>query len=73
MKKYNWVEVQSSNVEKVAYDDLAKELLVGFKGGVEYYYTNVPNSLYKELLESHSKGKYLNEKIKKDYGYGRNN
>jgi hypothetical protein len=71
MKKYNWVDVVSSNVEKIAYDDETKELLVGFKGGSKYYYVNVPKKLYEELLDSSSKGKFLNEKIKGDYGYGR--
>jgi len=73
MKKYNWTDINSSNIKKVAYDENAKELLVGFKNGSEYYYINVPRPLYEDLLHSSSKGKFLNEKIKDDYGYGRNN
>lgn len=73
MKKHNWTNINSSNIERVAYDEITKELLVDFKNGKEYYYINVPKLLYEDLLNSTSKGKFLNEKIKGDYGYGRNN
>lgn len=71
MKKYEWVEVVSSNIEKVAYDDAAKELLIGFTNKTEYYFVNVPKKLYEGLLDSASKGQYFNRYIKKDFGYGR--
>ncbi len=70
MKKYDWIEVNSSMIEKLAYDDDTRELLVGFKGNRQYYYVNVPKSLYEKLLCSTSKGKFLIENIKGTYGYG---
>lgn len=73
MKQYNWIDVYSSNIERIAYDEKQKELLVAFNKGIEYFYVNVPKKLYEEMLNSSSKGKYLNEKIKGSYGYGRNN
>jgi hypothetical protein len=73
MKQYNWTDVHSSNIERVAYDEQQRELLVRFNKGIEYFYVNVPRDLYEGMLNAPSKGKYLNDKIKGSYGYGRNN
>jgi hypothetical protein len=35
--------------------------------GLKYEYTNVPADVFDELLESVSKGKYMNQNIKGQY------
>lgn len=71
-----WHKVDSSNVEAVAYrsGDIKKGSMVGIlsvrfiKGGI-YHYLDVPEELYRELLETHSPGKFLAERIKNVYDY----
>lgn len=71
MRTYNWVRVNSSNIEQIAYDASQKELLVAFKTGLQYYYINVPEQLFEDFKKAPSPGRFLHEHIKKDYGYGR--
>lgn len=71
MKKYDWVDVNSSNINKIAYDESNTELLIEFTGGNQYYYTLVPKHLFEEFLNAPSKGEFFHRIIKKDYSYGR--
>ena len=60
-------EVTSSNIQSIGYDDEVKSLYVTFKGGKTYEYENVPASVYDELSEAESVGKYFNQFIKNNY------
>lgn len=71
MKNYNWQWVNSTAIDKIAYDESDRELLVGFKNGTEYYFTCFPKALYEEFFDSFSKGEFFNKRIKNDYGCGR--
>lgn len=53
--------VQSSNVKSVGYEDGVLE--VEFKGGL-YRYSEVPRSLFDELLDAESVGKFINDRVK---------
>lgn len=71
-----WVDVESSNLEKVAFRDhvtLGPEkghLYVQFRGGGSFYqYLSVPKTLYVEMLSAESKGKFLHSRIKPEFGY----
>ena len=55
--------VKSSNVVSIGYDDSSKVLQVEFYGRSIYQYYNVPAFIYFELMQSISKGKYLNQKV----------
>lgn len=57
----------SSNVAALGYDAATKTLQVDFKGGRKYHYQNVPAELFAGLLQSDSKGKYLNAQIRPNY------
>lgn len=61
------VEVISSNIKRIGYDE--KKLIVEYKSGAKYFYKNVPRNLYKKLLESESKGRFMNSEIKGHYEY----
>lgn len=56
--------VQSSNVVAVGYDDGTNSLHVQFKGNTVYIYTGVPPEKFNALLQSDSKGKFINSNIK---------
>ncbi|WBY01931.1 DUF853 family protein [Ramlibacter tataouinensis] len=55
--------VESSSVISIGYDDPSSTLEVEFKSGIYQYY-NVPQSMYQELMQAESKGKYINAYIK---------
>lgn len=62
-----FIKVESSMIAEVAYLEESKALYVRFKNGSLYSYENVPKTLFDDLLNSESKGKFLTEYIKKDY------
>ena len=60
-------EVISSNLLAIGFDDEVESLYVQFKSGKIYEYENVPASVYDELSEAESVGKYFNQFIKNNY------
>lgn len=63
------IPVTSSNVRSVGYDADNQTLEVEFNSGVVYQYSGVPEYEYDGLINSDSKGKYLNSNIKNRYSY----
>jgi len=63
--------VQSSAIERVAYDGRHRRLLVTFRGKNKksYAYLNVPRAEYEAILAAPSKGIYVNTVIKPRYKY----
>ena len=57
----------SSVIHQFTYDELNRRLRVFFTTGKVYDYINVPKEVYDQLLNSFSKGKFLNEQIKGKY------
>lgn len=66
-----WNDVLSTNIDMIGYDEEKSELHVLFKSGYEYVYNEVPPAVYQEFLDSDSKGRYLNERIKGRYNYAK--
>ena len=62
-----FVKVRSSNIDEVAYN--GDSLYVSYKAGNTYKYTSVPREVYNNLLESDSKGRFINSNIKEKYKY----
>ncbi len=62
-------EVKSSNIKKIGYSDSKCELVVEYLSGIKYKYKNVPKMIYMNLLESDSKGRFMNSNIKGKYEY----
>ncbi len=58
--------VTSSNIVSIGYEDATETLEVEFKNAVYQYY-NVPRPIFDQLMESESKGKFLNAYIKPSY------
>ena len=66
-----WVFVDSSNIEAIRYLDQNQELEVRFLSGAIYAYHSVPQEVYEEMLNSDSKGSYLNRVIKGTYEFSK--
>ena len=63
--------VASTNVASVGYDEATETLEVEFLNGSIYQYYNVQLSLYEQMMQAGSKGKFLNIYIKNAYPYSR--
>ena len=59
--------VESSNIAAIGYR--AGVCQVDFLGGSRYQYFEVPEWVYRNFLESHSKGRYLNEVFKTEFTF----
>jgi hypothetical protein len=63
------VAVNSSHIADVAYNEADQTLIVTWKNGRRYEYTNVPKNLYEEFLSAPSQGKFFNENIRNNYEF----
>ena len=61
--------VDSSNVEAIGFDDITRELHVQFVSGGYYVYHDVPREIFDRLLDSPSKGSFLNREVKMVYRF----
>lgn len=68
MKNIQFVKVNSSNVQEIGHD--GTNLYVKYKSGT-YVYEKVDKSIYEGLLNSDSKGRFMNEHIKGRYNYSK--
>lgn len=64
-------QVNSSDLEEIGYDADTSTLVVEFKSGNTYRYSEVPQSVYDDLINSSSIGKYFNQFIKGNYSYSK--
>jgi len=61
--------VDSSGVISVGYDEWTKTLEIEYAGGAVYDYAQVPEVLYRDLLDAPSKGQFVNLYIKPYFEY----
>jgi hypothetical protein len=61
--------VESSNIEAIGYHRQTQTLRIIFQGGRAYDYPMVLEQEYKKLMESESKGKFFNSRIKPMYAH----
>jgi len=69
--RLTWYRVQSSNLDAVAYDRASLTLYIAFKGNRTYRYDGVPPSVFSQLMEAESKGRYFYYNIRGRYPYER--
>lgn len=63
------VFVVSTTMEAVGYDPTTSELYIRFlRTGETYVYYGVPESSFRELMQSDSKGQYFNQNIRNVFG-----
>ena len=63
------IPVYSSNINSVGYEN--NTLYIQFNNGSVYAYYNVPESVYRGLMNASSHGKYHAAYIKNSYSYKR--
>ena len=63
--------VSSSNVRSVKYSPETEEMRVRFLSGGTYIYSDVPEHVYKGMLDTPSKGRYIWSVIRPTYNYRR--
>lgn len=61
--------VESSNLASVGYDAENEILEVEFKHGGVYQYFDVPQNVYKELMNASSHGVYFSANIRNNYEF----
>ena len=62
--------VDSSSIEAIGYESDLQELHVRFlKSGETYVYYGVEEWVFQEMMQTDSKGRYLNHNIKGHYNY----
>jgi len=62
-------QVESSNLASIGYDVENEILEVEFKHGGVYQYFEVPENVYRELMNADSHGKYFAANIRNDFKY----
>jgi hypothetical protein len=63
--------MESSSIAAAGYDGEEQVLRVRYIGGGTYDYLEVPEEVYDALLQSSSKGQFVNCEIKPAYPYRR--
>ena len=63
------IPVFSSNIRSIGYDAQSALLEVEFSSSEVYQYFNVPEHIYNSLINSSSRGQFLNDYIKYNYRY----
>ncbi|MCT4507265.1 MAG: KTSC domain-containing protein [Tepidibacter sp.] len=59
--------INSSNIFSLGYDSDKKMLEIEFDSGERYRHSNVPESVYKKMIESEFIGYYINYNIRNNY------
>lgn len=69
MKDIKMIDVTASIINKIGYDAKTKTLAVEFKGTGIYLYSEVPATIFDELLKAESVGKYFTATIKDKFEF----
>lgn len=68
----NWISVESTNLIRVRYDPSMYVLEIEFKGGRQYQYFDVPESVFEGLCAAvGAHGEYFNANIRGQFRYAR--
>jgi len=59
--------VNSSNIKSIGYDSGSNTLEIEFHSGGVYQYFNVPELVYKELMQAPSHGSYFHRHIRERF------
>jgi hypothetical protein len=63
------VNVASEAISSISYDTESGTMSVGFTDGTLYVYTDVPESVYVDLITASSIGAYFNKNVRTAYSY----
>lgn len=65
------IQVNSSNIDSIGYDNKSEEVYVRFLNGSLYVYKGVPLHEFENLRDASSLGSYLHRNYKNVYPYER--
>jgi len=65
------IQVESSMIYAVGYDEESQTMEVVFNSGGVYRYFDVPKDIYEGLLAAESKGRYMRANVIDVYPYGK--
>ncbi len=65
------IPVQSSNIASIGYDENTSTLEIEFLNNSIYQYFDVPQHIYRGLIQADSKGQFLAQNIKGVYRYSK--
>ncbi len=63
------IDVESSHIKQIGYDEEKEQLFIKFKQDKIYQYFNFPLDMWERFLEEESKGKFLSYYIKGKYEF----
>ena len=64
-----WIDVESSNIDAIAYEADKSVLHVRFKSGSHYTYTEVGETSFERFKQADSKGRFFAQFIRGFYPY----
>lgn len=64
-------EIDSASIVRSQYDTENKDMIVEFKNGTRYQYSEVPHALYTKFRMAESQGKYFTTEISKKFKYNK--
>lgn len=70
-----WIKVESKNIAEVSFrpdpgsEPLTGDLLIFFRSGITYKYSNVPDAVFKDFLAADSQGSFHHKYIKPRFGF----
>jgi len=63
------IDVTSTAIARIDYDEFARDLEVTFTTGRTYIYRGVPRTVYVRFVRAPSKGQFFNEHIRDRYRF----
>lgn len=65
------MQVDSTAIREIDYDDSHEKLFVRFESGDRYVYVGVPGEVHRSFIEADSKGRFFAYEIRDRYPYNR--
>lgn len=65
------MDVESTAIQAIDYDDAREKLFVRFSSGERYLYVGVPGDVHRSFLDADSKGRFFLAEIRDQYPYNR--
>lgn len=65
------MEIESTAICEIDYDEDRGKLLVRFMSGQRYLYVGVPGEVHRSFLAAESKGRFFQHEIRDRYPYNR--
>ncbi len=65
------MDVDSTAISEIDYDEERAKLLVRFSSGERYVYVGVPGEVHRSFVDAESKGRFFQRRIRDRYPYNR--